>query len=74
MRQIELGHCFGDVAGFGWVKLSWRSFSHGAKATVACADVPSQHESRRAIGPTLKNIRTAGLLTYGVQVQPFDEL
>ena len=41
---------------------------------MARADVASQPESGRAIGPAFEDVWTAGFLANRVQIQPFDEL
>lgn len=41
---------------------------------MASADVASQHERRRAIRPAFENIRAAGFLTDGVEIQALNQL
>ena len=38
------------------------------------ADIPAEHESRGAVGPTFKDVRAAGFLADSVQVETFDQL
>jgi len=72
--QIEVPHRFSDMAWFFWIKQTGLAFANGAKAAVTSADVSAEHERRRPIRPTLKNVRTARFLTNGVKVQAVYEL
>ena len=74
MGQIEVLDCFGDVPGLFVVERPRFSFADRAKAAVPGADITTQHESRRAIGPALENIRTARFLADSMKVQAFDQL
>lgn len=74
MSEIQVAHCFGNVPRFLRIEASRLSFADSAEATMPCADVSSQHEGGRAVGPTLKNVWAAGFLTNSVQVQSFNQL
>jgi hypothetical protein len=56
------------------IEFSRFSFSDGAKPTVPRTDVAAEHERRRAVGPALKNVRTAGFLADCVEIQSFDQI
>ena len=65
---------FSNVSRFFRIETAGLSLADCAEAAMARADVAAKHESRGPIGPTLKNVRTTGFLTDGVQVESFDQL
>jgi hypothetical protein len=67
-------NCFCDVARFFRIERAGLSFSDGAEATVASANIAAEHESRRPIGPTLEDVWTTCFLADSVQVETFDQL
>jgi hypothetical protein len=71
--EIEVAHCFGNVAGFVRVEQTGSALAHRAKATMAGANIATQHECRRTIRPALKNVGATGFLTDCVQVKAFDQ-
>jgi hypothetical protein len=69
-----MAHRLCNVTRLFRIKVTRLPLADGAKTAMSRADVAAQHESRRAVRPALKDIRTARFLTDGVQIQPFDEL
>ena len=69
-----MAYCDGDVPGFVGVEGFGRALSDGAKAAVTRANVATQHEGGRAIGPALEYVRASRFLTNRMQFQPLDQL
>ena len=68
MLQAHLGDCLCDT---GWlldVVLRGTTVRDGAIGAVSRADVAENHERRGAVFPALANVRTMGLLAYGMEV------
>src|ERR687894_630811 len=59
----------GDAVGLVEVELGGLAGQNGAEPARAGADVAEDHEGRRAVVPTLPDVRAAGLLADGVEVQ-----
>ena len=74
MSKVQVADSFGDVTRFVGIERARLAFADGAESAMACADVAAEHEGRSAIGPALKNVRTARFLADGVQVETFDQL
>ena len=65
---------FRDVSRFFRIETARLSLADCAKAAMTRANIAAEHERRRAVGPTLEDVRTTGFLTDGVQVESFDQL
>jgi len=65
---------FRDVSRLFGIETAGLSFTDRTEAAMTRADVAAEHERRRAIRPTLKDVRTTSFLTNGVQVESFDQL
>lgn len=74
MGEIELAHRFRNVPRFFRVKRARLAFADRAEAAVARANVASEHERGRAIGPAFENVGTACFLANRVQIQPLNQL
>src|SRR5205085_8701705 len=72
--KIQVVYGFGNVTRLLRVQLARLTFSNGAKTAVTSANVAAKHERRRAVGPTLENVRTARFLTNRMQIETFDQL
>jgi len=73
MREIQVAHCFGDVAWFLGIEVAGFTFADGTEPAMTRADVAAEHERRRPIIPALEDVRTTRFLTNSVQVQALDQ-
>src|SRR5690349_20525218 len=74
MREIEMAHSFGDVAWLFRIQRARLALADRAEAAMTRADVATEHERRRAIGPALENVWATRFLADGVQIETFDQL
>jgi len=74
VRKIEMANCFRYMPWFFGIELSWLTFADSTEATMSRADITTQHESRGAIRPAFKNIRTSSFLADSMQIQPVNEV
>ena len=74
MREIQMPHCFGDVARFGGVKRARLTLAHRTKSAVTRADIAAEHKGSSAVSPALKDVWTLCFLTNRVQVQALNQL
>jgi hypothetical protein len=74
MGKIQVIHSFGDVTRLLRVELTRLTFADRAKSTMTRADIAAQHERGGSIRPAFENVRAAGFLTNGVQIESFDQL
>src|SRR5712692_4159941 len=68
MAQSHLLYRLGDPFWFFPIEADGTSCLHCTEATTARADTSQDHEGGRLLTPALANIRTAGLLTHGMQL------
>src|SRR3954463_3550578 len=74
MGQIKVLDRLGNVAWFLGIQRTRFAFSNGAEPAMAGADIARKHERGGAVRPTLKDVGASCLLTYGVQIEAFDQL
>src|SRR5689334_12491071 len=74
MSEIQMLHCFRNVARLFGVEFSWLAFSDGAKPAMPSANISGQHERGRAIRPTFEDVGTTCFLTNSVKVQTLNKL
>jgi hypothetical protein len=73
MRQIQVMHSLGNMAGLFSIQKAGHTFANGAKAAMASTNIARKHERCGSIRPAFENIRTARLLANRVQVKSFDK-
>jgi hypothetical protein len=74
MSQVQVLDCFRNVPRLFAVERARFSFSDRAKAAVPRADIATQHESRRSIGPAFEDVRTTRFLADRMKIQALDQL
>ena len=73
VAEFERGDGLGHAAWLVEIHLQRRAFLHRAKAAPPCADVPQDHERRRAAAPALTDVGARGALANRVQSQVADQ-